>query len=546
MRLDVNVSRLVKIAASLHGLLFGVAIGLPLVTFFYRVAPWQIDVIGFLREPSVGQAFFNTCILALSVAILSLFLGFCFSWLLWRYKWHAAIKRTVELSLKVPYLLPPFFFAMGWITLAAPEVGLLNRMCAHLGLPLLPKLYGLGGTIFVETLWSTALVMIQLQSFFRNYPGLLEDAAIMCGATPLQALVKITLPLARENILSCALLTMMSVMASFGVPAMLASPDRQFFLTTKIFQSIRSSHDFKQAALLSIILLTLTGSLLMMQRFLNRRHSFSILAGKSSHISQLEPTRAAQIAIAGALSFAFVSCFLPCAALLLQSLLRDPSDVGSVSFEKYLYVFTRTPDGIQALGNSLLSSSSAALVATVLGLIVSYGAKNYRSRLSKILIEVWNIGYALPGTVIALALLVFYAGSLTDTLGILILAYIGKYAAFSLRTLTPALIALGKEFEEAAWMSGASRWQSFYKITVPMLSPAIAASFLLALVPMISELTMSALLVGTGTETVGALIYKLQEYADPGSAAVLAVVATTAILALNAALRRFSKGNFGI
>jgi ABC-type Fe3+ transport system permease subunit len=76
--------------------------------------------------------------------------------------------------------------------------------------------------------------------------------------------------------------------------------------------------------------------------------------------------------------------------------------------------------------------------------------------------------------------------------------------------------------------------------------PAIAAAFLLAFVPMLSELTMSVFLVGAGTETIGSMIYRLQEYADPGSAAVLAVTAATAILCLNAAVKRFSRGRFGI
>ena len=79
-----------------------------------------------------------------------------------------------------------------------------------------------------------------------------------------------------------------------------------------------------------------------------------------------------------------------------------------------------------------------------------------------------------------------------------------------------------------------------------MLAPAIAAAMLLALVPMLSELTMSVLLVGAGTETLGSVIFKMQEYADPGSAAVLAVTAMAAILAVNGFLKRVSRGNFGI
>ena len=147
---------------------------------------------------------------------------------------------------------------------------------------------------------------------------------------------------------------------------------------------------------------------------------------------------------------------------------------------------------------------------------------------------------------IALSLLILYSGSLTDTLWILALAYLVKYSAFPLRTLAPSLQAVSREMEEAAWMSGASPTRAFFKILVPMLFPALSAAILLALIPMLSELTMSVFLAGAGTETLGTLIYRLLEYADPGSAAVLAVLLVAATLAANAVVRRFSRGTLGI
>lgn len=539
--------RLVRIAEVSQGILLFAGLVLPLALFFFKVAPWRLDLSAFFGQASIQAAIANTLILATVTAISSTLIGFVLSWLLWRYEWPRRLARVVAILLKLPYLMPPFFFAMGWIVLAAPEVGYLNRILLKLGLSQLPSIYGLGGSILILTLWSTALAMIQLQVFFTQVPGSLEDAAIVSGASPLRALTRITLPLAKPQLISCALLSFISAIAAFGVPAMLGSPARTYVLTTRIYQEIKTGQDFSKAGLLGLLLLGITLLTLVIQRaFLSQSRKLILVSGKATRPASLKPGRSAKILFGLTAAYAVFSCALPSAALALQSFLRDRADLGSLTLEKYVYVFGQIPDGLNALKNSLITSVVAALAATALGLCLAYGASRLKLKPSRFLSEAWNIGYSLPGTLIALSLLVFYSGSLSDTLGILILAYFVKYAAFALRTLNPAISALSLELEEAAWMSGAAPITAFFRIVVPLLVPALAAAATLAFVPMLSELTMSILLTGTGTETLGALIYRLQEYADPGSAAVLAVVTTGSILILNTFLRRISRGGFGV
>lgn len=534
--------RLVAGAEAAHALLLVLALAGPLGYFFVKVAPWQQDMGAFFSARPVVDSVLNSLSLCVVTAVASTSLAFVFSWLFWRFEWPRGIARVLALGLKLPYLIPPFFLAMGWIALAAPGVGYLNRLTGGA----LPPLYGLGGTIFVEVLWTTALAMIQLQAFFEQYPGQLEDAAVLCGASPYQAFRKITLPLARPYLASCLLLTSVSALSAFGIPAMLASPARTFVLTTRIYQGIKSSHDFSSAGLLSLLLMSVVIVILITQRVAARPRHAVLVGGKASRPARLLPSAGSWTLFLLACVFGLLSFVLPFGAIIVQSLLRDPSDLASWGMEKYVQVFTALPDSWIALRNSLITSLCAAFAATFLGLVLSYGSARLYARPSKLLTEAWNVGYGLPGTVIALALMVFYAGSLTDTLWILILAYLAKYAAFALRTLTPAMASVGRELEEAAWMSGASPRFAFWRILVPMLKPALAAALLLAMVPMLSELTMSVLLVGAGTDTLGSLIFKLQEYADPGSAAVLAVVVTVVIFAANLVLRRISKGAFGI
>lgn len=540
-----GIKRLARAAEGTQAALFLLGFVLPLSFFFLRAFPW--DRFGAaLTAPGVIAAALGSLKLALATSVVSTALGFIFSWLLWRFSWPRSLHRGLALLLKAPYLLPPFFLAMGWIALAAPAVGYLNLALGWLGLPAVPPVYGMGGAIFVLTLWSTALAMIQLQGFFSQFPGQLEDAAVICGASPLSALARVTLPLALPHLVSCLLLTVASSLAAFGVPALLASPVRQYVLTTRIFQEIRTGQDFGHAAILSLVLLAITALVLVAERWLAPRSARALVAGKASRPAALRPDGLARAGLAGAALFALLSCVLPVGAIVLVSVLRDRSDVTSFTLDKYAYVLTRMPDGLSALGNSLLAAGLAAATAAALALLTCYGAVRLGHRAARALTQGWNLSYALPGTVMAISLLVFYSGTLTDTLWILALAYLVKYSAFLLRTLTPSLQAISRELEEAAWISGASPARGFFRILVPMLFPALSAALLLAFIPMLSELTMSVFLAGAGTETLGTLIYRLLEYADPGSAAVLAVLLVAATLTVNAAVRRISKGTLGI
>lgn len=525
----------------------------PLILFFWRTQFWRAIFQGVLSRPVVLQSLLNSLLLSLGAASLSVTLGFVLSWLLWRYQWREGTKKWLSLLLRIPYALPPFFLAMGWMVLAAPNVGYLNRLLRSFNPEVQGvSIYGLGGAVFVLVLWCTALCMIQFQSFFSQVSGALEDAALLSGASPFQAFFRITLPLARPHLLSSSLLVVVNCLSAFGVPALLMTPIRQTVLTTRIFQSLKGgSGDFSEAALLSILLLTLTLLLLMFQRRLlnwagERGSDGGLVTGKPLRPAALQPRWGAKLGLLGGMGIALLGTALPLLALLWSSLLLDPTDLFSLSFQRYRMLFSDVPEALLALRNSLGAAVAATLLVTTLALFTAYGAVKQGRWISRLLSELWNLGYALPGTVIALALLVFFAGTLTDTLWILVIAFSVKYAAFSLKTLVPAFGGLSKELEEAGWMSGASPAKTFFSILVPLLRTTLFSAGVLAFLPMVSELTMSILLAGVGTETLGTLIYRFLDYGDSGAASALAVLLMMATLGLNGWVRRVSNGRLGL
>jgi iron(III) transport system permease protein len=208
-------------------------------------------------------------------------------------------------------------------------------------------------------------------------------------------------------------------------------------------------------------------------------------------------------------------------------------------------VFLELDEVGRAFRNSFLLASVCATVATIFGFAIAYLAEKKKAPGGHGLIALANLPYSTPGTVLALGLIVafsqpsfFVIPSLYNTLWLLGLAYIVKDLSYAVRTGRNSLGQIHESLDEAARICGAGRMSRWGRIWLPLLTPALAASWILIFLPAFSELTMSVLLTGPGLETVGTLLFQLQEYSDEsggGGAAVLALSLVVIALVLSIA-----------
>jgi iron(III) transport system permease protein len=131
-------------------------------------------------------------------------------------------------------------------------------------------------------------------------------------------------------------------------------------------------------------------------------------------------------------------------------------------------------------------------------------------------------------------------------MAILVVGYMVKYLTMAVRTISASLTQIHISLEEAALSSGASWLRTLKDILLPLISPSIVAGWFLVFMPSFYELTMSILLYGAKTKTIGVLLYELQTYADPQDASVLAMVVLLIVLVSNLILRKLSKGQISI
>lgn len=476
------------------------------------------------------RAMLNTLLIALGAVALGGLIAIPSAWLVARTDLPGG-KRFRGLLL-LPYMIPPYLGAIAWINLCNPSVGWFNRLAGRTVF----DIYNAFGVVWVESLFLYSFIYLNCLSAMENTDPSFEEAARVSGASPARVFWTITLPLIRPAILAGAFLVFAAAAASFGVPALIGNPGGVHVLTTRIYTYVRSGTidgSFLGAALSTGLLLVAVVASLVADRLAHARR-ITALGGKSARLSRvaLGPWRWPAFAL---LSLVFtLTCLLPLASIVLTSFMKVPGlfEASNLTFARYHYVLFERQTTLQGFVNSLLLSAGAATLAVAVGTALAYLKGHPRMRSGPFLDLCVNVPYATPGTILALGFILAWSGrlSLVDTLWILLLAYFVKFLSFAVKALTTNVQQIDPTLEEASRMSGAGFLSTFARIWFPLLRPGMLASWFLIFMPAFSELTMSVLLVGPGTETVGTALFYLQEYGDPPAASVLAVLILVFIL----------------
>ncbi len=499
------------------------------------------------------RAAWNSTLIVLGVSALSLAVAVPAAWLIERtdLPGRKLLHRVFTLS----YALPSYLLAISWVVLANPGVGWINLWARRaLGVEQAVDVYRLGSVVAVEASVLFTILYFSFWSGLRQMDPSLEEAARLAGATPWRVFVRVTVPLLRGNITAGLVAVGLASLASFGVPAILGAPARQYVLTTAIYARLQegSPEAFREALGVALAMAVLTLALVVLAG-LGKRRRFSLVGGKAARPALVELGRWRRPLAAGLWGLWSAMVCLPLAALALSSFLAEPGVLrwDNLSLRAWRYVLFDLPDFAAAFGNSLAAATAAALVVLVVALAValaSWRGHHLRDRAAGLLGRAGEHAalfcYSLPGTVLALVLIIAFGRfSLATTLGILVLAYAVKYATLGVQTVRPSALLVDPSLLEAARLAGAGFLTRLRRVWLPLLRAPLAAAALLAFMPCFSELTMSILLYGPGTETLGVVLFNLQEYADRSSAAVVGTLLLGVILLFRAAAGRLEHGH---
>lgn len=499
------------------------------------------DIAKALSEPETYSALKNSLVIAAGVTFFSTITGVFFAWLVSRT--DLPFKETMKVLFLIPFMLPPFIGALAWKMLLSPRAGYINKFLNDLfGLEgSLFNIYSLGGIIAVETMYLFPFVFLQVAGALERMDPTLEESARISGAGLLTITRKITIPLMTPSIASGALLVALYSLAHFGVPAVLGTERGIYNIPTKIYEQIYQSGgsfgSIRTATILSSLLLMAAALILYLQNLVLKAGRFQVIAGKSMRPMLLKLRGLRIPLLIFSILYLSITVILPTLTIFLVGSLKTygisftMENMSLANLKYILFEWKMTKD---AIWNSLYLALGAALVTMITGTLISYSIVKIRVRGRFILEFLGLLPFSVPGTVIAIGVILMWSGqfgiNLYNTAWIIFVAYIARYMAFSLKSNSAALEQVSDSLEEAARACGATHWQSLKDIVIPLIKPAMVASFFLVFLPALRELTTSILLYGPTTRTIGVAIYALNEDGETVYAATLASIALVIII----------------
>ena len=438
----------------------------------------------------------------------------------------AAGRRWLRLGLVLPFLVPPFVSALSWLRAYGPS-GLMDDA---LGIEM-PGVFGPAGVIAVISINAMPLAYLLAVAALTSRAGRdFELAGRVSGAGPLTVARTVTLPLLAPALLGAAALVFVLGINAFGVPQILGTPASFEVVTTRIYQDLARSAQpeaFSRAILLAtgLVLLafvfTVIADVLLSGVGRGRRTAATdVLAGRRGR-----PRRGLTVATWAIIA---VVTIIPLVVLVLVALTKGVG-VAPTPGNWTLANFAEAIDGrlVGALGRSLLLAVLAATGAVLLGAAVALLRRRYTGRAASFAVM---LGFAVPGSTLAVAMLLSYGSVLRDTLTIILLAYLAKLWAVGHRSLAGSAGNLPPDLVFAARASGATPVTALRTVVAPLLRPAIVGGWLLVFLIAFHELTMSSLLYGPGTDTVAVAVLNLQQLGDVPVSSALAVILTLPLI----------------
>ncbi|WP_312269785.1 iron ABC transporter permease [Pseudescherichia sp.] len=496
-----------------------------------------------LSNPTTWTALYNSLYTSGLGTLLSLLLGGLFAFCL--ALTNIRLKQVWVFLFMLPMLIPPQVTALSWLQLFGPSSILLNSLGIAPSFGSANPLYSPEGIALLLGIQHAPLVFLALRTQLQCLPKEQIEAARLNGASLWRVLIDIVLPLCRTALWAGAAIAFVSALGNFGIPAMLGIPISYFVLPIQIYQSLSSFGPsmLSDVAALSVLMGVLAIGIVSLQGYLQRRHALPLIgmAGRALDF-QLGRWRLATELLLGAVLVAIL--LAPLLALVATSLvptLGVPLTAQTLTFNAYHAMLESGSATWRALSNSLLLSVSAALVLMLLSLPLAWLLVRFPARPLRWLHSAIDIPYTLPGVVLAIACILLFARplpiigiSLSGTLLIIFFAYLARFLTVCLKPLHNSMLQLDPAMEEAASLAGANFSQRLRHIVLPLLAPAAFAGALLVFLTAVNELTVSALLWSAGKETLGVVIFNLDESGDKvlASAISVMVVALVALVML--------------
>jgi iron(III) transport system permease protein len=454
-------------------------------------------------------ALLNTFVIGIGATAIACLAGIPMAWLFARTNLPG--RALLEKLATIPIFIPPFVGAIAWILLAAPRIGAFNMpFRALMGLEPL-NVYTLVGISWVIGIYLAPYVMMIVAAALRSMDPSLEEAAQVAGLNRFRTATTVTLPLVAPAILSGAVLAFIITIGLFGTPVVIGWARQLYFITSRIYLASQEVPPaFGVMAVLAIYLILLSLTATMLQRWLIKGRSFVTVTGKGFRSRSI---RLGQIRWLAA-GFVWLYCFFTIIApivILIGAAFSTFTWSGRFTMDNFEYLWV-SQDVRVTLQNSLLIALIAATISTVIGIVISWTTQRTTIPNRQILEYLAVLPVSVPGIAFGVGVALFWLRmpiAIYGTIWIIVLAFIGRFTGYAVRSISSSIVQVHPELEESARIAGYGWIRTFLYITLPLIKPSIVASWMLLFSIFITELSMVILLYTANTRTFSVLSFEV-------------------------------------
>ena len=493
----------------LPSLLVALAMVLPLAYLVVRGAGAAEEAWDLLLRPRTAQILGRSILLVVTVTTVCVALAVPVAWLTSRT--DLPLSRLWAVLTALPLVVPSYVGAFLMVSALGPKGLLQGLLSGPFGVDRLPSIYGFPGAVITLALLSYPYVLLTVRGALRNIDPALEESARGLGLGQWEVLLRVTLPLLRPAIAAGGLLVALYTLSDFGAVSLL----RYETFTWAIYQQYQLAFGRDVAAVLSLLLVAVAMVLLFMEarsRGRMRYHQTGAGAPRPPGVVRLGRWRWPALALCAGL--VLVALALP-VSVLAYWLVR-----GVAAGESFQLLWG-------PMRNSISVSAMAALIAAACSLPVAALVVRYPSLLSRAVERLSFTGYALPGVVVALALVFFganYAGPVYQTVWLLLLAYLVLFLPVALGAARSAYLQVSPKLEEAARGLGRTHLQTLLAVTVPLMRSGVLSGAALVFLVVMKELPATLILGPLGFKTLAISIWAASSEAFFAQAAVPALM----------------------
>jgi iron(III) transport system permease protein len=510
-------------------MLVGAVFAVPLAYLVWRTATGDERLGDLYTSSATLVPLRNTLVLASATAASTAVLGTALAWLTTRT--DLPLPRMWAALAALPLVFPSFVGALA-LTASLSPGGLLDEPLGAIGVEA-SRPEGFWGAWLVLTLFTTPYVLLPVAARLASLPRSLEESARLLGRSPFGVFRTIVVPQVRGAVGAGALLVFLYALSDFGVVVLL----RYDTLTRAIYTNRVLDRD--QSVALSLLLALLALAVVAGERALARRRP-AIEATGTTGALRVPLGRWRWTALAAVAAWVAVALGAPLASLGLWAWRGATGDTSSLASSD-----RQLGDLVEPALNTVGISLVTALVAVAALLPLAYLAGRYRSRAADLPNALVASGFALPGLVIALAM-VFWSRQLPEAWGLyqsftmLVTAYVIHLGAQSLRAAQVAVGAVPRRLDESARVLGAGRVRRLATVDLPLMLPGLAAGGGLVLLSTMKELPITLLSAPIGFETLTTRIWADTEAVFLAEAALASIVlvALSGVLTWGLVVRR--------